>query len=212
MLNNLLRYKKNQKYLVFDYETEGLNLHFSRPFQLSFIVGDINDNFKEYDYYIDIPDLKVSDEAAKVTRFSWEKYNRLKQDKELVLNEFEKYLYDEEYLIVGHNILGFDVYLHNTHRRLCGRQTDYSYLDRLIDTNCIAKSIKMSIGFDEDMPRIQKMYKLQSIVNRKIRTRLEALLKENNIDFDKDKLHDSLYDIQKNFDLFRKQLWQTEII
>ena len=39
MTNNLLRYKKDQKYIVFDYETEGLNLYYSKPFQLSFIIA-----------------------------------------------------------------------------------------------------------------------------------------------------------------------------
>ena len=37
MTNSLLRFKKNQKYIVFDFETEGLNLRYSRPWQLGFI-------------------------------------------------------------------------------------------------------------------------------------------------------------------------------
>lgn len=212
MLNDLLRFNKKQKYLVFDYETEGLNLHFSRPFQLSFITGDLVQNFKEYDFYIDIPDLKISPDAMRITKFSWEKYNALKKDKKLVLEKFEEYLYDPEYLIVGHNTLGFDTYIHNTHRRICGKKTNYSYIPRMIDTNCVAKSIKMNIDFDESVPMIERMYKLNSVRDRKIKTSLRFLLKENSIDFDEEKLHDSLYDIQKNFELFRKQLWMTKII
>ena len=40
MLDNLLRFKKDQKYIFFDYETEGLNLYSSKPFQLSFIISE----------------------------------------------------------------------------------------------------------------------------------------------------------------------------
>ena len=82
----------------------------------------------------------------------------------------------------------------------------------MIDTNCVAKSIKMNIDFDDSIPMIERMYKLNSVRDRKIKTSLRFLLKENAIIFDEEKLHDSLYDIQKNFELFRKQLWITKII
>ena len=39
MTNSLLRFKTNQKYIVFDFETEGLNLRYSKPWQLGFIVA-----------------------------------------------------------------------------------------------------------------------------------------------------------------------------
>jgi len=211
MLDNLLRYNKKQKYCCFDYETEGLNLYYSRPFQLSFVVGEGPNIIEEQDHYIDVPDLKMSDEAAKVTRFSWDKYNRLKKDKAFVLDSFEKYLYDPEYLVVGHNILRFDVFIHNTHRRICGKKTDYSYLDNLIDTNCLAKAIKCDIPRQKDESTIQWMFRLASFRKRGVKTNLKALLKEYDIEFDEKMLHNSKYDTFKNFELFSRLIWQIEI-
>ena len=38
-----------------------------------------------------------------------------------------------------------------------------------------------------------------------------AMLREFDVDFDKDKLHDSMYDIQMNLEIFRKLLWKVDI-
>ena len=73
------------------------------------------------DCYIKWPDLKLSEEARKITRFDDKKYNKLAQDPKRVLQEFESYLYDEDYIIVGQNLLGFDV---ETIQKFYRRQVD----------------------------------------------------------------------------------------
>ena len=40
MTNSLLRFKTKQKYIVFDLETEGLNLRYSKPWQLGFLIAE----------------------------------------------------------------------------------------------------------------------------------------------------------------------------
>lgn len=211
MLDDLLRYKNNQKYCLADFETEGLNLFYSRPFQVSFVIGQGKNVTEEHDYFIDIPDLKMSPEAAKITRFSWDKYNELKRDKEEILEIFEKYFYDPSYLIAGHNFLNFDTYIHNTYRRICGKNTDYSYIDRLIDTNCLAKAIKCEIPKQKGESMAQWMFRLASFRKRGVKTNMKALLKEYDVDFDEDNLHNSLWDVKYNFELFHKLLWNVEI-
>ena len=42
------------------------------------------------------------------------------------INHF-KNMYGPEYLKVGHNILGFDVYMYGICRRLINKKPDYSY-------------------------------------------------------------------------------------
>ena len=59
MTESLLRYKKNQKYIVFDTETEGLNLRYSRPWQLSFIEAVGPKVVKSHDLFIDFEDLSL---------------------------------------------------------------------------------------------------------------------------------------------------------
>ena len=40
---------------------------------------------------------------------------------------------------------------------------------------------------------------------------MKQLLKDYAIDFDEAQLHDALYDIEVNFKIFQKQLWDSEI-
>ena len=79
MTNSLLRFKKNQKYIVFDFETEGLNLRHSRPWQLGFLEAEGTKIKNQYDIYIDFEDLSVSKDAARITGFSRDIYNKKKK-------------------------------------------------------------------------------------------------------------------------------------
>jgi DNA polymerase III epsilon subunit-like protein len=213
MNEELLRFKKNQKYLIFDYETCNLNLnHYSnKPWQLGFIIAKGSKVINKYDFYLSWDDLKMSKEAERITQFSKSKYDKLKQDSKKCLNEFEKYLYDEEYLIVGHNILGFDVYMHNIHRALLGLKSDYSYINRILDTNCLARGIKNDIAFSKNDSIISYQYKLHHLRTRGIKTNLKQLCKDYSLEFDDKKLHEALYDVEKTFEVLNKILWQLEI-
>lgn len=213
MNEELLRFKKNQKYLIFDYETCNLNLNHcsNKPWQLGFIVAKGSRVINKYDFYLSWGDLKMSKEAERITQFSKSKYDKLKQDSKKCLNEFEKYLYDEEYLIVGHNILGFDVYIHNIHRALLGLKSDYSYINRILDTNCLARGVKNDIAFSKNDSIISYQYKLHHLRTRGIKTNLKQLCKDYSLEFDDKKLHEALYDVEKTFEVLNKILWQLEI-
>jgi len=210
MTESLLRYKKNQKYIVFDTETEGLNLRYSRPWQLSFIEAVGPKVVKSHDLFIDFEDLSPSEGAAKITNFSWNTYNKKKRDKLEVLNFFDKFLYDPNYLIVGHNVLGYDIYIHNVLRLACGKPSDYSYIDRVIDTNCLSKAYRSGMK-TVDGSRILWQYKWLNFFKRGLKTNQAAMLKEFGIEFDKNRLHDGMYDVEKNFELFNKLIYNIEI-
>ena len=76
MNESLLRFDRNQKYLVFDTETEGLNLINSRPWQVAWIVTQGDKVLEEHDVYVGWDDLEVSKDAARVTGFSKQDYER----------------------------------------------------------------------------------------------------------------------------------------
>ena len=213
MTESLLRFKKNQKYICFDFETEGLNLKYSRPWSLSFLVAEGSRVKKEYDYFIEWEDLDVSPEAAKQTKFSIEKYNKFKQDKHAALEALDKYLYDEDYVIIGHNVLGFDVYIHDILREACDKKTDYSYIRRIVDTNCLAKSIHSKNQLKKDPTEDWTLwqYKLNNYIERGLKTNQQAMLKEHEVSFDPKRLHESLYDVQMTFKLFNKLIWKVDI-
>ena len=210
MTNSLLRFKKNQKYIVFDFETEGLNLRHSRPWQLGFLAAEGTEIKNQYDIYIDFEDLSVSKDAARITGFSRDVYDKKKKDKEKVLKFFDKFIYNPDYLLIGHNVIGYDVYIHNVLRKACGQPTDYSYMNRIIDTNCLSKAYKMGLKKVDDNPALWQ-YKLNNYIKKGLKTSQITMLKELGIEFDKDRLHDAIYDVKMTLKLFHKLIWNIEI-
>jgi DNA polymerase III epsilon subunit-like protein len=213
MKENLLRFNKQQKYVFFDFETCGLNLGSLRnkPWQLAFIVVEDERVVDEADYWLKWDDLKVSKGAAKVTGWTQKKYDEKAVSPEQPLKHFEKYLYDDKYLKAGHNLLGFDVYMHGIYRRLLGKRPDYSYLNQLIDTLCLARAINNDITLSSSDNLLEWQYKMISLRKAKGRNKLIDLCKQYDIRFNAKKLHDALYDIRKNYEVFKKLIWNIEI-
>lgn len=213
MNEDLLRFNNQQKYLVFDFETCNLNLCSTdnKPWQLAFLVCQGNKVLEEYDYYIYWEDLKISKDAKKITGFSDKKYKDRAQPAEFVLEHFEKLLYDKDYIPVGHNIFGFDIYIHNIFRKCLGKKTDYSYLDRSIDTLCLAKAMHKESHYSQDQNFFCWQMKFNNFRQRGVKLNLGACCTNHDIDFDPSKLHDALYDITQNYKLLKKMLWKIDI-
>lgn len=210
MNDNLLRYNKKQKYIVFDTETEGLNLIKSKPWQAAWLVIEGDKIIKKYDKLIMWKDLNVSRDAARITGFDRKFYNQNAEDPVSVWKELSKYLYDEDYLIIGQNLLGFDVYMVDVWRKLIGEKLDQSYIERIIDTKSLAMAIAKESPVDKDN-FIYWQYRWLDYRQRGLKTSQLSLLKKYEIDFDKKRLHDALYDIEMNFKIFKKQLYDIEL-
>lgn len=213
MNEDLLRFKNYQKYIFFDFETCGLNLGSlsNKPWQLAFLVIENGKISERVDYWLKWDNLKVSAGAARVTGWTAQAYKKKAVDPHEPLRHFEKYLYDPSYIKVGHNVLGFDVYIHGIYRRLLGKLPDYSYLSELIDTLSLAKAIKNNIQYDVSEDFLSWQYKLNDFINKKVKTSLTQVCKDYDIDFDPKKLHNALYDIEKNYEVFKKMIWDIEI-
>lgn len=209
---DLLRFNKNLNLVLFDYETCNLNLGLTRnkPWQLAFLVIQDGKITEEVDYHLGWDDLNVSPDAAKITGFNKKKHDELSIDPKVALEHLEKYLYNEDFLVVGHNILGFDVYIHNTHRKLLDLSSDYSYINRCLDTVCLARAVKKEIPF-KNCDLLSWQYKLNGFHERGLKVSLQQCCKDYSIDFDPKLLHDALYDIKKNYEVFNKLMWQVEI-
>jgi len=213
MKENLLRFKNKQKYMVFDFETCNLNLTSTdnKPWQLAFNIYEGPNLIESKDYYILWDNLKMSDGAKKVTGFSYSTYKKRAEPADKILDHLEEYLYNDDYIKLGHNILGFDIYIHNIYRKLLGRKTDYSYLNRSLDTLCLAKAIAKDIQLNDGDNLLSWQFKLNSIHQRGLRLSLGACCKTYEVDLDPSKLHNALYDIQKNYEVFKKLIWKIEI-
>jgi DNA polymerase III epsilon subunit-like protein len=209
----LLRFSPKQKFLTFDFETEGLSLFYSRPLQLSWLDCDFESIKSVREHIIDIEDMNISEGAARVTRFDRNKYDRTKKPAGPIWEEFAQYLYDDQYYLVGHNILGFDAYMIQNLTRYVGKREDWSFVPRMIDTLCLARGIHYGLKppkrGTEDFMLWQ--YKLLQKRETKVKCTLGALCKYYQIATDESMLHDAVYDIRQNLEVFKKQIWEIEI-
>mgnify|MGYP003659527959 CR=1 FL=1 len=209
-MEDLLRYNFKQRYVVFDTETEGLNLITSKPWQIAWIECEGKKVIKKHNRFIKWDDLDVSPDAARVTGFDRAHYESVAEDPKVVWADFEKVLYGDN-IILGHNILGYDIYILGIWARKISQRLNHSnFINQLLDTNILAKAIAEDNKKPEDDLLAWQMRYL-NFRKRGLKTNQKHLLQHYDIDFDESKLHDALYDIEKNFEIFQKQLWELEI-
>ena len=193
---------KFKRFLVYDTETESLNLNSARPWQCSYMLFNHSKEIEEFDRYIWWNDLKISPEAARITKFDYDKYKSKSEDPQKVFDEFYKLLQDEDCAIVGQNILNYDTYILMSWSEKCGRKIDNSYLERVIDTNALSRGMKSNKNVDKE----NFLFWQYKILNEKlkVKTSVATMLKEFEIPHDTEKLHDGLYDIKMTKEIFYK--------
>jgi DNA polymerase III epsilon subunit-like protein len=209
VMNTLLRQNINQKFVVFDTETEGLSLTDSRPWQLSWIVCKGDQVLEEHDEFVFYDDLNVSEDAATITGFDKNKYLSKAKPPLEVWKRFAEYAYDTNNILVGQNILGYDIYILNTMMRGIGIQNDWRFMNRMLDTRALATSLFKQIKPSGDL--LSWQMKLMNYREKGLKTSQAFLLKHFEIDHDPSKLHDALYDIQMNYKIFRKLIMQVDV-
>lgn len=209
-MEDLLRFNYKQKYLILDTETEGLNLLNSRPWQVSWITAQGTYVQKKYDRFAKWNDLNISEDAARITGFDRYKYDSVSENPIDIVNDLWPMLSDPNCLIIGQNILNFDIHILNVLRKNCGLKPDSSYLSRVIDTRALAMAI--ALGHKQiDKNDTVNQFKFVNYRDKKIKTSQAALLKQYSIDHDPSKLHDGMYDIEMTFKIFTKQIQEIDI-
>lgn len=212
-MKQLLRYRKNLRFVFFDFETESLNLSFENnlPWQIAMIKIDSGQEVDSRDYYLKWDrKINVSEGAAKVTGFDLEKYKKIAVDQATVFPEIEEWFGWADY-IVGHNILNFDIPLAKEWYKMHNKNWK-KLLPKCIDTKCIAQSIKSKIPFDiENDDFLSWQIALSTYHERGVKTNLSQMAKDNEIEFNPSFMHSALYDIRVNEEVFEKLIWQIEI-
>ena len=110
-MEDLLRFKFDQKYIIFDTETEGLNLVSSKPWQLAWIEATGKKITKKQNRFLKWDEINVSEEAAKITGFNKKDYLSKAEDPTTVFKEFMDLISQDDVIVVGQNILGYDLYM-----------------------------------------------------------------------------------------------------
>ena len=209
-MNDLLRFKKQQNYITVDVETEGLNLISSKPWQVSWIICRGDKMISKHDHFIRWDNINVSADAARITGFNKNHYYEKAESPIEVFKELSKYLYDPSFLVIGQNLLGFDVYMINVWRKLMGMKSDNSYVNRVIDTKSISTAIFKNVLPDKEN-FLSWQYKMLHIREKGLKTNQAFMLKYYDIPHDPNRLHDSLYDVEMTFEIFKKQIFNIDL-
>ena len=213
MREHLLRFDKSNTYVFIDCETFNLclNSSYNLPWQIAMIKAVDGKKIAEKDFYIKWDtELKIGEEAARITRYSQKKMDERGIPPEEAFPTIKDWLDNADY-IVAHNMLGFDLYLIKDLYE--ENNLDYKHLmPKIIDTNSLARGIKMGIPFRENQDSlIEYQYRMTNTRKKGVRTNLTALGKEFEIGHDYDKLHDAIVDLELNLKVWNKLKWQIEI-
>jgi len=212
MEDDLLRFDKASTYVFIDAETLNLCLNYCHnlPWQIGMIKFVGQKRIADKDIYIKWDtDLKISDDAARITRYSQSKVDRLGIKPEAAFPTIKDWLDNADY-IVGHNTLGFDLYLIKEYYKMMGESSGHLY-SKFIDTNAIARGVKMGIPYKNGDCLMQYQYISMHTKQKGIKSNLIALGKEFGIEHDYDKLHDALVDLELNVKVWDKLKWQIDI-
>lgn len=212
MDEHLLRYNKNKTLVFIDCETFNLCLNFCHnlPWQIAMIKVQGDKKIDEKNFYLKWQtDLKISQDAAKITRYDHKKVQKEGQDPKEIFPTIKDWLNHADY-IVGHNVLGFDLYLIKEYYKIMGANW-HGLVNKFIDTNCIARGIKYNIPYDSKENLLEYQYKIYHTRKKNVKSSLTVLGKENGIEHDYEKLHDAINDLDLNLKVWNKLKWQIEV-
>jgi len=207
MDGHLLRFKKDAKFCFVDIETFNLclNLKFNCAWQVAMInvVGDSIRN--EHDILIkwDNPDhIQIKDEVAAMNHYSKERVDSKGISPKEAIQIIDRNLRACDY-IVAHNGLGFDLYILRSFYKKFGM--DWRFIpSKLIDTRALAQGIKTNNPIASGSNLLTYQYCMINKRVKGIKTSLQVLAKEYGIPFDPSQLHDALYDLRVNVQLWNK--------
>ena len=212
MDDKFLRFDKSKEYVFIDCETLNLCLNscHNLPWQIAMlkVVGD--KKIAEKNFYIKWDTkLKISAEAARITRYSPKAMEEKGLSPEEVFPTIEDWLDNADY-IVGHNILGFDLYLIKDYYKYMGKP--YKHLvKKIIDTNSVARGIKYGIHYKDNEDLTEYQYKMVHERRKGVKTNLAFLGREFEIKHNSENLHDALVDLELNLKVWNKLKWQIEL-
>tara|TARA_R110001632_G_scaffold106517_1_gene216036 strand:+ start:175 stop:789 length:615 start_codon:yes stop_codon:yes gene_type:complete len=192
----------NQRYCVWDFETEGLNQRYSKPWQLAWTIFEGERKVETQNRFINIPNLQLSDVVKRITKFDKAKYDRLKEPAIDVYKAFEKEINDPRNVFVGQNLINYDIFILASMQKDLGFKLNNAYMDRIIDTR------PLGVAFQEKLEKpkgnfLSWQYKIINDRSLKSKASQKFLLNLLQIPFDENKLHDADYDSLMCFEIFK---------
>ena len=212
MDEHLLRYDKNKTLVFIDCETFNLCLNFCHnlPWQIAMLKVQGDKKIDQKNFYLKWQtDLKISQDAARITRYDHKKVQKEGFDPKEIFPTIRDWLDNADY-IIGHNTLGFDIYLIKEYYKYM--DCDWHHIvNKFIDTNAVARGIKYEMPYNSKDNLTEYQYKILHTRKKNVKSSLTFLGKENGIEHDYEKLHDAINDLDLNLKVWNKLKWQLEV-
>lgn len=215
MDGHLIRFDKKSRFCFVDIESFNLclSLKFNRPWQIGLIEYRGDTIQKSKDVVINWPvvnGLTCSEGAARINHYNQFTVARDGMSPEEGFAFLDSYLTNCEY-IVGHNLFGFDLYLIRDMYRMFGKPWRH-LAPKVIDTKAIASGVKMGVPFDSSKESITMyQYRMGNTRVKGVKTALSTLAKEYGIKLDETRLHEALYDLEINIQVWNKLKFQIDL-
>jgi DNA polymerase III epsilon subunit-like protein len=212
MLENLIRFDKKSRFLFIDFETENLCLNecFNKPWQAALISCRGGEIEEKKDLWLRWPDLNFSKGAREIAHsFSEEKMEKTGLSPRFVAQTIKEEIEKSDY-IVGHNVLGFDIYVLFSLFNLT--ETNKPKMPLVFDTLALARGYLNNINYSGGMGDL--LFYQYKMLNERIKgskTKLSDLAEHFGIEYDKDKLHDGLYDLEINVKIWNALKYKIEV-
>lgn len=213
MDNHLLRFDNKSKFVFIDCETYNLclNSFYNRPWQVATLSAIGSEMISFNDLYIKgWPEkLIMSPEAAAITRFDPLKLERIGVHPKVAFEKIDKELQSADF-IIGHNVIGFDIYLLKGYYEYIGR--DWSFImPKLIDTFPLIKGHKLNYPLRDKKDLSKYQYQVYHKIAKGVKSRLEVVGREFEIEHDYENLHDGLNDLKLNLKVWNKLKFMINI-
>jgi DNA polymerase III alpha subunit (gram-positive type) len=210
---HLLRFNKTKTLTFFDFETLNLCLNFCHnlPWQLGMVKVKGDQIIESKDILIKWnTHLRISEGAARITRYDQSKVDRLGITPDEAFGLMDEWLNDCDH-VFAHNGVGFDLPLVKEWYKSYESDGWKAIRDKLIDTNLIAKGIKLGMPYKATENLFSYQYRMYHHVQKGLKTSLTTLGKEFEIPHNYENLHDAVCDLELNVKVWNKLKWQVEI-
>ncbi len=207
-----LSYNNKREIVIFDLETENLNLIAGKPWQIAWTRMKNGKVLDTQERYIFFEDLRVSKQAAIVTRFDYNYYKSRARPAEEVWEEFAPILYDSEVYLSGHNLASFDLPVMQTWGKLVGKWKGWADIyDRVIDTLLLGRIFNRNEVPDMENFLSCQLKEVGKPPKGSKKCKLSDLAGYLGIEVENTRLHGALYDIELNAKVLNALIYKMNL-
>ncbi|MEK6880334.1 MAG: hypothetical protein AABY22_12030 [Nanoarchaeota archaeon] len=186
---------ENKKFVFFDLETNGLNLFYSRPFEIGYLIYHGKNLTKERQIYLNYPNYQIRPEIAKKVLYNKEIVEKQGIEPKLAFQELLEYILNSEYYIIFSNGLNYDCMVLKNSCDELGLNYGYDWLKRCYDINSLFKLYKLGAKIDNDN-LLAQMFSANNYVRKGLKSNLQYMAKEFKVGMgeETDQFHGALFD------------------